>query len=85
MEIGWIDFSKTERDKINSILDLLTDPGTLDEMGIAQVRDGFSNLFFPRHNNHPDKSQIFFNCTIYPKGFGAEFYKRLFKIKKGIR
>lgn len=47
MEIGWIDFSNTERDKINSILDLLSEQGVLDEMGIAQIRDGFSNLFFP--------------------------------------
>ena len=47
MELGWIDFSKTERSKILSVLDLLSESGTLDELGIAPVRDGFSNLFFP--------------------------------------
>lgn len=47
MQLGWIDFSKTERSKILSVLDLLSENGTLDELGIAAVRDGFSNLFFP--------------------------------------
>lgn len=28
MELGWIDFSKTERSKILSVLDLLSESGT---------------------------------------------------------
>lgn len=48
MQLGWIDFSKTERSKIVSVLDLLSESGNLDKLGIAVVRDGFSNLFFPR-------------------------------------
>ena len=47
MQLGWIDFSKTERNKILSVLDLLSEPGTLDELGISPIRDGFANLFFP--------------------------------------
>lgn len=47
MELGWIDFSKTERSKVLSVLELLSQKGTLDELGIAPVRDGFSNIFFP--------------------------------------
>ncbi len=47
MELGWIDFSKTDRDKVKSVLDLLGEKGVLDELGIAQIRDGFANLFFP--------------------------------------
>ena len=47
MQLGWIDFSKSERNKILSVLDLLQEGGTLDELGIAPVRDGFSNIFFP--------------------------------------
>lgn len=46
MELGWIDFSKSERSKVLSVLDLLSESGTLDELGIAAVRDGFSNSFF---------------------------------------
>jgi len=47
MELGWIDFSKTERSKVLSILDLLGERGVLDELGIAQIRDAYSDLFFP--------------------------------------
>ena len=47
MELGWIDFSKTERSKILSVLDLLGEKGVLDELGISQIRDGYSDLFFP--------------------------------------
>lgn len=47
MELGWIDFSKTERKKVLQVLDLLGEDGILDELGIAPIRDYFSNLFFP--------------------------------------
>ena len=45
MELGWIDFSKNERDDILNTLDSLSEKGTLDELGIAPIRDGFSDLF----------------------------------------
>lgn len=47
MQLGWIDFSKGERDKVLGVLDSLTESGTLDELGIAPIRDGFADLFFP--------------------------------------
>ena len=47
MELGWIDFSKDDRDKVLGVLDLLSEPGVLDELGIAPIRDKFSDLFFP--------------------------------------
>lgn len=59
MQLGWIDFSKTERSKILSVLDLLGQ-GTLDELGIAPVRDGFSNLFFPGTSTIQTRAKYFF-------------------------
>ena len=47
MQIGWIDYSKEERNKIVSILRLLGTQGTIDEIGIGSVRDAFSDLLFP--------------------------------------
>lgn len=47
MELGWIDFSKEDRAKALSVMELLSEDDTLDELGIAPVRDGFANLFFP--------------------------------------
>lgn len=59
MELGWIDFSKTERNKILSVLDLLSEKGTLDELGIAPVRDGFANLFFPGTSTIQTRAKYF--------------------------
>ena len=47
MQIGWIDYSKEERNKILSILHLLKTQGTIDEIGIGSVRDAFSDALFP--------------------------------------
>ncbi len=60
MELGWIDFSKSEREKILSILDLLTEPGVLDELGISPIRDGYSNLFFPGTSTIQTRAKYFF-------------------------
>jgi hypothetical protein len=47
MQLGWIDFSKNERNKVTSILRLLGTQTAVDELGIGTVRDGFSSLLFP--------------------------------------
>ena len=46
-ELGWIDFSSEDRDKVKQVLALATEKGTLDELGIGQIRDAFSDLLFP--------------------------------------
>jgi len=46
-QLGWIDFSPDDRSKVRSVLASLSEPGTLDELGIGQVRDAFSDLLFP--------------------------------------
>ena len=45
--IGWVDFSSTDRDKVSQVLAMLQEPGTLDELGIGQIRDAFADLLFP--------------------------------------
>lgn len=60
MQLGWIDFSKTERNKILSVLDLLGGKETLDELGIAPIRDGFANLFFPGTSTIQTRAKYFF-------------------------
>ena len=59
MPLGWIDFSKSERSKVLSVLDLLSEAGTLDELGIAPVRDGFANLFFPGTSTIQTRAKYF--------------------------
>lgn len=60
MPLGWIDFSKSERSKVLSVLELLSEPGTLDELGIAPIRDGFSELFFPGTMTLQTRAKYFF-------------------------
>lgn len=59
MQIGWIDFSKTERDKVLSVLDLLGEKGVLDELGISPIRDAFSNRFFPGTSTIQTRAKYF--------------------------
>ena len=59
MELGWIDFSKTERNKVLSVLDLLGEKGVLDEMGIAPIRDAYSDLFFPGTSTIQTRAKYF--------------------------
>lgn len=47
MEIGFIDYSKDERNMILSTLKLLGDHTALDELGIGSVRDAYSDILFP--------------------------------------
>lgn len=60
MPLGWIDFSKTERNKVLTVLALLTEKDALDELGIAPVRDGFSNMFFPGTSTIQTRAKYFF-------------------------
>ena len=47
MEIGFIDYSKDERNKILSTLKLLGEQTALDELGIGVIRDAYADLLFP--------------------------------------
>lgn len=60
MNLGWIDFSRSDRDKVLNVLDKLSEPTTLDELGIAPVRDGFANLFFPGTSSIQTRAKYFF-------------------------
>ena len=59
MPLGWIDFSKSERNKVLSVLDLLSESGTLDELGIAPIRDGYANIFFPGTSTIQTRAKYF--------------------------
>jgi uncharacterized protein DUF6361 len=45
--IGWIDFSSTDRKRAHEALALMKEAGTLDELGIGQIRDAYSDALFP--------------------------------------
>jgi hypothetical protein len=45
--IAWLDTSADEQRRIREIVRTFTDQGTLDELGIGQIRDAFSDALFP--------------------------------------
>lgn len=45
--IGWVDFSSEHRAKVKSVIDLLSTPGVVDELGIGVIRDSSSDSLFP--------------------------------------
>lgn len=47
MQLGWIDFSLSERNKIIQTLKMLEESTALDELGIGVIRDGYADLLFP--------------------------------------
>lgn len=59
MELGWIDFSKTHKNKVLNVINLLTEPGAVDELGIGTIRDGFSDLFFPGTSTIQTRAKYF--------------------------
>ena len=59
IQIGWIDYSNEHREKVMSVLHLLTEPGAIDELGIGSIRDGFANIFFPGTSTIQTRAKYF--------------------------
>ena len=59
MSIGWIDFSKDERNKVLNVIHLLDEPGAVDELGIGAVRDAFADYFFPGTSTVQTRAKYF--------------------------
>ncbi|NYS60708.1 DUF6361 family protein [Vreelandella salicampi] len=57
--IGWVDFSSTDREKVSQILAMLQEPGTLDELGIGQIRDAFADQLFPGFSTIQTRAKYF--------------------------
>lgn len=57
--IGWIDFSSTDRERVSQVLARLREPGTLDELGIGQIRDAFADILFPGFSTIQTRAKYF--------------------------
>ena len=60
IQLGWIDYSAEDRNKVMAVLHALTAPGAVDELGIGQIRDGFANLLFPGTSTIQTRAKYFF-------------------------
>ena len=45
--LTWLDYSERDRRRAMDVIDLFRETGTVDELGLAGVRNSFSDLFFP--------------------------------------
>ena len=45
--LTWLDYSERDRSRALDVIDLFRETGTVDELGLAGVRDSFSDLLFP--------------------------------------
>lgn len=59
MQLGWIDFSKEDREKVHDVMNLLQEQGAVDELGIGLVRDAFANYFFPGTSTVQTRAKYF--------------------------
>ena len=59
MALGWIDFSKDERNKVLNVIHLLDEQGAVDELGIGTIRDTFSDYFFPGTSTVQTRAKYF--------------------------
>ena len=60
MQVGWIDFSPEERSRTLTVLNSLSEPGSVDELGIGIVRDGMADRLFPATSTLLTKARYFF-------------------------
>lgn len=47
MQLGWVDYSRQERETIKELLKVLGEASSLDELGVGVVRDSISDLLYP--------------------------------------
>lgn len=59
LQLGWIDFSKEQRNKVLSVINLLSEPGAVDELGVGIIRDAFSDIFFPGTSTIQTRAKYF--------------------------
>jgi hypothetical protein len=58
-EIGWIDFSANDRDKVSQVIQLLGEEGSVDELGVGTVRNSLSDWLFPGMSTIQTRAKYF--------------------------
>lgn len=59
MQFGWVDFSKEDREKVLDVVNMLQEPGAVDELGIGTIRDAFAGVFFPGTSTVQTKAKYY--------------------------
>ena len=67
--LGWIDFSSEHRDRVRTVIDLLSVPGVLDELGIGVIRDAFADRMFPGISTIQTRAKYFILTALLIRDF----------------
>lgn len=59
-QIGWIDFSPRDRNRVKRFMDIMGMGGVVDELGIGMIRDAMSNKLFPGFSTLYTRAKYFF-------------------------
>ena len=59
IKFGWIDYSKKDRDKVMSVLHILSEPQAVDELGVGQIRDRLADILFPGTSTVQTRAKYF--------------------------
>lgn len=59
MNIGWVDFSRKDRDAALNALRMLRGKGAVDELGVGPIRDAFADAFFPGTSTLQTRAKYF--------------------------
>ncbi|SHE33240.1 DUF6361 family protein [Clostridium fallax] len=81
MQLGWIDFSREERNKVMATLDLLSATMALDELGIGTLRDRYADILFPGISTIQTRAKYF---VIIPYIFDLAKSKKFKRAKEII-
>ena len=66
--LTWLDFTADDRTRMRRVLDLFTDQGTVDELGLGTLRDVISDALFPGTSSiHTRLRYMLFVPWIYQK------------------
>lgn len=85
MQLGWVDFSKSDREKVLDVMNLLQETGAVDELGIGLIRDGFANLFFPGTSTVQTRAKYFVIIPyVLKEAVDGKFGKDMDKILRKI-
>src|SRR5580765_4172151 len=58
--LGWIHFSRSFRDRVNTVLDMMDEEGMVDELGVGAFRDAFADIFFSGISTIQTRAKYFF-------------------------
>jgi len=83
-DLGWIDFSETDKQKVMTVIELLKPDGTVDELGVGVIRNSLSDAIFPGITTIMTRAKYFIIvprilhdfATKPPKDYSARGYLR---------